>query len=119
MGRMYRLMTVPDHMLKGKRGCLVDKDKFLGAENKSIRWTPLFTWCGACQNGCYGSELFFQYSNSSACGNCCMKYCSWIGVEEVTISIPDPIPVTFSTPPALQNTAGDKDAAAAAAANKT
>jgi hypothetical protein len=115
---MYRLMTVPDHMLKGKRGCLVDKDKFLGAEIKSIRWTPLFTWCGACQEGCYGSEFFFQYSNSSTCGNCCMKYCSGICVEEVTITIPDALPVHESTAPVSKNTIGDTDAAAAQAAAK-
>ncbi len=71
MGRMYRLMTVPDHMLRGK-GCLVDKDKFLGKEFEGIRFTNL--------------QILGSFSKCSDCcgsASCCVDNCAWMGIEGI------------------------------------
>jgi hypothetical protein len=68
---MYRLMTVPDHMLRGK-GCLVDKDKFLGKEFEGIRFTNL-QFLGS----------FSKWSDCCGSASCCVDNCAWMGIEGI------------------------------------
>jgi hypothetical protein len=72
VGRMYKLMTVPDHMLRGKRGCLVDKDKFLGKEYEGIIFTNLQK---------LGS--LSKCTDCCGCASCCVDNCSWMGIEGI------------------------------------
>jgi hypothetical protein len=101
---MYRLMTVPDHMLKGNRGCLVEKDKYISG--KFIVFDNLSSCCGFFQNDacflnyiccCPLCPMHEQYCQS----NC---ECTFLGakvkdtldstlkVNTATETVPPPVP---------------------------
>ena len=73
-GWMYRLMTVPDHMLRGNKGVFVSKDKYLGAVLFGVH---RFITCGLCGNCLDGyCNPWCTYTLMECCEPSCKSYCS-------------------------------------------